>query len=68
MKTIAVLAGVLILSGCGNAGGVNNISPHTVKLNDGNKVECVMFDGYQNGGIWCQESGGIQPYPAERQR
>lgn len=66
MKILAVLAGILILSGCGNAGGYNNLYPKTVELNDGTEVECVMYDGYRAGGVWCADSGGIKPYPAKR--
>lgn len=68
MKRLAMLLVLLAFAttGCGASSVTDAESPKeikqdhirtvTVELNDGNTVECVIFQAVQEGGLWCIDS------------
>lgn len=61
MRVAALLAvGIFALTACGQEVSEDSlkdkVAPISVTLNDGQKVECVVYSSYRKGGLWCQPS------------
>lgn len=52
---LLLLASSILLAGCGGAGstGVDDWGTRTVRVHNGRLVECIVWSGYQKGGIDC---------------
>lgn len=57
-KLLVGIAAVAVVLGISSCGSVEDIQEgetwiENVELSDGSTVECVVWDGYQSGGVSC---------------